>query len=441
MNQRSTLFNFQKRLRRRTVLRGTGVAMSLPWLSAMRGAFARDAGEPRAAGISAAASPDPQRFVAVTVGLGLVSDHWVPEDDGKQYTPSRYLQSLGDLRDRMTVASGVSHPGVNGGHRAEASILTATPMGSAGRAVNTISVDQLLAKHRGDSTRFPSLVLATGGSTSPCYTESGAMIPPITSASALFEELFVDESKKERQKQAMRVRQGRSIMDVVAEDTRSLQRTLGRGDRDRLDAYFTSVRQLERRMEQSEQWATRPKPEVNAEQPIDVRNPNDLVGRFQTMCDCVYLALQTDSTRYVTLHLPGGGGVVPIEGVEEGYHSLSHHGQDDSKLEQLAIVEEALVSQWGEFLRSLAATPENDSTLLDQTTSFLTSNLGNASNHSNKNMPVMIAGGPFGHAGHLAFDQKENYPLPNFYLSLLQTHGLEVDQFASSTGTMEGLTF
>ncbi|TWT74731.1 DUF1552 domain-containing protein [Allorhodopirellula solitaria] len=434
MKNRSTQFNFQKRLQRRAVLQGSGVAMSLPWLSAMRSAFARDAGS------DDNARDQPRRFVAVTMGLGLVSENWMPEGEGKQYKPSRYLRSLSDLRDRLTVASGVSHPGVTGGHRAEASILTGIPMGSAGRAVNSISIDQLLAKHLGNATRFPSLVLATSGTSSPCYTESGAIISPTTSAASLFAELFIDKSSAERRKQAARVRQGRSIMDVVAEDARSLQRTLGRGDRDRLDAYFTSVRGLEHRMQQSEAWARRPKPEVDAEQPVDIRNPSDLIGRFKTMCDVVNLALQTDSSRYITLHLPAGGGVVPIEGVDQGYHSLSHHGRDEAKLSQLAIVEEAIVDQWGEFLRSLEQVDDAHGSLLDDTTSMLTSNLGNASNHSNQNMPVMVGGGPFCHAGHLAFSQKNNYPLANFYVSLLQKHGLEIDNFASSTGTMNGLS-
>lgn len=405
--------------------------MSLPWLSAMRSAFA----SPK----SGTDPEHPKRFVAVTMGLGLVSENWMPEGEGRNYKPSLYLKDLQDIRDRITVASGTSHPGVNGGHRAEASILTGTNMGSSGRAVNSISVDQYLAKHLGDATRFPSLVLSTGGSTSPCYTESGAMIPPSTSPSKLFAELFIDESMNERAKQAARVRQGRSIMDVVADDAKSLQRTLGNGDRDRLDAYFTSVRQLELRMEQSERWAKLAKPEVDAKQPIDIKNPNDLVGRFKTMCDVMQLALETDSTRFITLHLPGGGGVVPIEGVEEGYHSLSHHGRDETKLEQLAIVEQAVVAQWGSFLRNLNSFEDSNGNLLDQTTSFLTSNLGNASNHSNKNMPVMIGGGGFQHAGHLAFSQKENYPLTNFFVSLLQQFGLEVDEFSTGTSTMDGL--
>lgn len=418
----------RRALDRRTVLRGSGAALSLPWLTAMTPAFA-----------SAQETRPPKRFVAMTLGLGLVAENLFPEDDGRDYRPSRYLEQLQDLRDEITVVSGASHPGVTGGHRAEASILTATPMGSAGRATNTISIDQLMAKHLGDATRFPSLVLSTGGSNSPAYTDNGSMIPPETSPRRLFERLFIDDSPKEQKRQAKRIRQGRSIMDLVAEDARSLQRELGAGDRDRLDAYFTSVRDLEKRMEMSERWAKRPKPEVDAQPPVDINNPNDLVARQKTMCDVIRLALKTDSTRFVTLHLPGSGGVVPVDGVAEGYHSLSHHGRDEEKLAQLALVESAMLTQWGEFLRDLRQTEDGDRTLLDNTTVFLTSNLGNGSNHDNRNMPVLLAGGGFRHGQHLAFDRKNNYPLPNLYVSVLQNVGLETDRFASSSGTMRGL--
>ena len=128
---------------------------------------------------------------------------------------------------------------------------------------------------------------------------------------------------------------------------------------------------------------------------------------------------------------------MPIEGVEEGYHSLSHHGRDDEKLSQLAIVETAIIAAWGDFLRGLQNTEDQGATLLENTSVLLTSNLGNASSHDNRNMPVVLAGGGFKHGRHLAHDRKKNYPLPNLYLSVLQKTGLEVDRFATSTGTME----
>jgi hypothetical protein len=157
------------------------------------------------------------------------------------------------------------------------------------------------------------------------------------------------------------------------------------------------------------------------------------------MSDMVRLALATDSTRFVTLHLGGGGGVVRVKGVDEGYHSLSHHGRDEEKLAQLALVESAIIHAWGDFLRSLQDTSDQGTHLLDHTSVLLTSNLGNASSHDNRNMPVLFAGGGFRHGQHLAFDRKKNYPLPNLYLSVLQQTGLEVERFATSTGTMAGM--
>jgi Protein of unknown function (DUF1552) len=223
---RAELSNCKGRtLSRRAVLRGAGIAMSLPWLSAMDRLFA------------SSAVSSPQRFVAITLGLGLHQENWKPKQSGRDYEPSLYLRNLMDLRDDMTIISGSSHPGVGGGHRAEASILTASSQGSSGRARNTISVDQLMAKHLGEATRFPSLVLSGNGSDSPCYTENGAMIPAMSSPRALFEQLFVDDSKASRAQQSKRLQQGASIMDLVGEDARSLQRELGAGDRDRLDMF------------------------------------------------------------------------------------------------------------------------------------------------------------------------------------------------------------
>lgn len=421
-------FNFQRKLNRRTVLRGAGAAMALPWLSAMSGAFAD----------SVSVQP-PRRFVAITLGLGLHAENLFPETAGRDYQPSPYLEKLQDLRDQITVVSGTSHPHVSGGHRAEASLLTARPMSGSAQSRNTISLDQLLAKHLGNRTRFPSLVLGLSGSNSPSYTENGAMIPAEDSPSRLFARLFVSDSPAEQAQQKERAREGQSIMDLVAEDARALQRQLGAGDRDRLDAYFTSVRELEKRLVESEAWAHRPKPKVDAPRPIDIANPNDFVGRQRLMSDIIRLALSTDSSRFITLHLGGSGGVVPIPGVEEGYHSLSHHGLDDEKLAQLALVESEILHAWGDFLGGLKRTEDHGASLLDHTAVLLTSNLGNASSHDNRNMPVLLAGGGFRHGQHLAFDRKNNYPLPNLYLSVLQRVGLEQDRFATSTGTMRGL--
>ncbi len=421
-------FNFQKRLSRRTVLRGAGASMALPWLTAMEPAFAKLAVE-----------KTPRRFVGITLGLGLVSENLYPKEAGTDWSTSRYMQHLKDLQPDLTLISGSSHPGVSGGHRASASILTANPLAPAGRASNSISLDQYMSKYLGNLTRFPSLTLSVQGNESSSYTESGAMIPALDSPSAVYSQLFIENTQKERELAAQRLQQGRSIMDVVAEDAKSLMKELAPSDKDRLDNYFTSVRDLEVRLAESQRWSDQPKPVVSEPRPVDIGNTADVIGRERLMFDVIRLALATDSSRFITLNLQGGGSVVPVQGVDQGYHGLSHHGMDDEKLAQLALVEEALLKTWGQFLRELKEIKEEQATLLDHSMIYMTSNLGNSSNHDTKNMPVLFAGGGFRHGQHLAFDRANNEPLCNLYVSMLQRLGLEEDRFASSTGTLRGL--
>ena len=402
-------FSCFRSLSRRTVIRGAGVSLCLPLLDAMQPALA-----------SATESKEAKRFVGVSLALGLHNPNLVPETDGRNYKPSRYLTGLDDLRNDFTVVSGTSHPGVSGGHSAEGSIFSACPNARGSASRNTISLDQLMAKQLGEQTRFPSLVLNTKSQTSASYTQNGSMIPAENNAMRLFTTLFVDDSPAERERQAELIRRGRSIMDVVGGEAKRLQRKVGAGDRDKLDDWFTSVRELEQRMVANEAWTNRPKPKVDMAKPQSI--PRDTVGIAGTFLDIIRMALRTDSTRFVTLHVPGD------------YHGLSHHGMDESTIGQLASVEQGMVDQWGRFLRAL----KSDG-LLDETMVLMTSNLGNASSHDTKNMPVLFAGGGFRHGQHIAFDQQNNYPLPNLYLSALQRLGLEQDSFATSTGTMTGL--
>ncbi|HBJ85216.1 MAG TPA: hypothetical protein DDZ88_15355 [Verrucomicrobiales bacterium] len=414
-------FTFQKHLSRRAMLRGAGITLGLPFLEAMTPALAA-VKETRQA----------KRFVGVSMALGLHNPNLVPQGSGRDYQPSRYLKSIQDLRNDFTIVSGSSHPGVTGGHTAEGSIFSACPNARGSTTRNTISLDQLMAKHLGHETRFPSLVLNTNSQTSPSYTENGSMIPAENSAMKLFTRLFVNDTPAEQERQAELIRQGRSVMDVVGAEAKSLQRELGAGDRDKLDAWFTSVRDLERRLAANESWTHKPKPKVALKPPTQIPRDNEVeVDRI--FLDIIHMALATDSTRFITLHITGNN-VQGLEGVDESYHSLSHHGMDEEKLEQLAIVEQGVINTWAAFLRKLKTDK-----LLDDTMVLLTSNLGNASAHDNKNMPVLFAGGGFKHGQHLAFDQKNNYPLPNLYLSALQRLGLEEERFATSETTMRGL--
>lgn len=420
-------FNFGKKLSRRAALRNAGICLGLPMLDAMTPAFAA----PTAAGAKA------KRFVGVSLALGLHGPNLTPPNSGSDYQSSRYLRRLQDIRDQFTVVSGASHPRVTGGHTAEGSIFSACPNQRGATSRNTISLDQHMAKHLGHETRFPSLVLNTGADSSPSYTENGAMIPAESDAIKVFTKLFVDDTPKEQARQAELIRQGRSIMDVIGADAKSLTRELGKGDQEKLDAWFTSIRELESRLEANEAWVNRPKPKVDSKAPKPDRN--NAVSVQRAMLDIILLAMQTDSTRFVTLHMPGNAKVTSLEGVDEGYHGLSHHGLDEEKLEQLAIVEQAVINEWADFVRRLQDAQQSDGTLLDETMVILTSNLGNASSHNNKNMPMLFAGGGFQHGRHLAFDQKNNYALPNLYLNALHQLGLQDESFATSTGEMDGL--
>ena len=410
-----------KALDRRTLLRAAGVSLALPVLEAMTPAFAAE--KP---------SPFAKRFVGVSLSLGLHSPYLVPQGEGTDYVPSPYLKGIQDIRDEFTVVSGSSHPGVTGGHNAEGSIFSACPNSRGNTSRNTISLDQLMANRLGHETRFPSLVLNTNSSTSPSYTENGAMIPAENNAMRLFTRLFVDDSPGERRRQAELIRRGQSVMDVVAGEASRLRREVGAEDRDRLDNWFTSVRDLEQRLAANEAWTNRPKPKVSLKAPTQMPRNNEVAvnGIF---LDLVHMALVTDSTRFVTLHITGNS-VNGIEGVSSSYHDLSHHGLDEDKLRQLAIVEAGQVKAWGTFVRKL-----RESGLLKETMTVMTSNLGNASSHNNLNMPVLFAGGGFRHGRHLAFDQKNNYPLPNLYLSALHRLGLEEKRFATTSATMRGL--
>jgi hypothetical protein len=420
----------KQHLSRRTFLRATGIAIALPWLDAMSPALTR-----------AAALATPRRFISVSNDLGFYAPFLFPEKAGRDYEPTRYLKPISDMKELFTVISGASHPGVSRGHSADVCILTAQPNISGANFRNRVSLDQLMAKQLGKDTRFPSLSLTASGpgSMSTSFTDLGAMLTPEDSPQSIFAKMFLEESPAARQESMRMMQEGRSIMDIIGADAKAMQRRLGNSDREKLDAYFSSVRDLEKTIQANEAWATRPKPKVTTESPKFPADRNDVIGRQSAMMDIIFLALQTDSTRFITLHTGGGGGKIPLPGVEEAYHNLSHHGQDPNKIAQLGTIEEAQMAAWGQFIRRLQMTQDGDATLLDRSMVLLTSNLGNASAHDTKNMPVVFAGGGFKHGQHLAFDQKNNYPLPNLFVSMLQRLGLPIDKFATGTTTMRGL--
>ena len=415
-------------LSRRKFLRAAGVSLALPLLDAFAPTRALAAG-----------AKARRRMVCVCTPLGLHPPHFFPEKAGKDYPLTPYLEVLKDLRDDFTVMSGLSHPDVGHSHDSIYSFLTAAPHPEQRVGFrNSISLDQLAAEHIGGETRFPSVALSCEGF-SLSWTRSGALVPSDSFPSSVFARLFLEGRPDEVQAQARRLRDGQSILDTVRDQAKQMEPVLGAGDRDKLHEYFTSVRELEQRLARAEEWSKKPKPKVEAKQPQNINNPADLVGRARLMFDLIHLALQTDSTRLITLLLLGTSLVPPVQGVTLGHHDLSHHGQDPTKIEQLKKVELEEMKIFGDFLKKLKETKEEGASLLDRTMVFFSSNLGNASTHSARNLPILLAGGGFKHGQYLAFDPSKSPPLCNLYVTMLQRLGVETDKFGSSTGTLTGL--
>lgn len=416
-------------LSRRTFLKGAGVALNLPLLDAMLPTGSR----------AAEAEQAKRRMVLVDLGFGLHAPNLFPTKTGRDYELTPYLEVIQDFRESFTIISGTSHPDVDGGHFAAKSFLTAAPKPTSANFKNSISLDQLAAERIGLETRFSNLTLSLMDGRGISYSRSGVEIPSDSQPSKLFARLFLDARPEEKQKQFQRLQDGKSILDGVLDKARTMRGRLGPRDRDRLDQYFTAVRTTEERMLKAEAWEHRPKPKVAANPPQDVTNAADVIARVKLMYDLMHLALETDSSRLITLYNPGVNAVPPIPGVSQDYHNLSHHGQDEERLAQLKIVELEQMKAFAEFLARLRSSPELGGTLLDHTMVMLGSDLGNGSSHDNHNLPVILAGGGFKHGQHLAFDPTNNYPLPNLFVTMLQRLGLEIDHFASSTGTMAGL--
>jgi hypothetical protein len=427
---------FQRAVSRRRFLAGAGVLMALPMLEAMTPAFAS----------SPAPAATPRRMLGICNNLGLVPDYFFPTGKGRDYRPSPYLQLLQAHRNDFSVFSGVSHPDVDGGHPADNCFLTAAPHPSSGGFRNTISLDQFMAERIGHLTRFPSMTLGVNcarGSRSLSWTAGGVMIPTEERPSEVFRRMFMGGSEAEVAAHERRLQLGQSILDAVGDQAGELRRSMGARDRDRLDQYFTSVRELEKRMQMTKEWERRPRPMATSPAPRDPASPKEYMDKVRLMYDMARLCFETDSSRSVTLMLDSVN--TPALDIDhehtttDGYHSLSHHGRSAKKLEQLRQIDSMHMTLLAKLMSDLKEAKEDGAPLLDRTMILYGSNLGNASTHVTTNLPTLLMGGGFRHGRHHVFDTENNYPLPNLFVSMLQRMGIEADRFASSTGTLSGL--
>ena len=421
----------QFRMDRRTALRGLGVCIALPLLE-------RDLRRR-----ASSADEQPHRMLLISNNLGVLPKPFFPKQGGSDYELSPYLEELKEFRRDFTVFSGLSHPGVIGGHSTENCFLTAARGPTLSGFRNQISLDQMAAELMGPKTRFPTLNLGVNidrANRSLAWTRDGALLPAEDRPSALFSTLFLDGSESQRRRRLNELRLRGSILDAVDEETRSLSRSLGQNDRRRLDQYFSSVRELEQRLELAGQWEQRAKPVVNAAPPRDIEDRSQLFEKISLMLSLARLALETDSTRIITLMIDGFA--TPAFQIDQqvksmnDYHNLSHHGNVVEKVQQLESVDRRQMSILRDLLNSLSEKHDGTARMLDSTMVLYGSNMGDSNTHDNTNLPILLAGGSFPHGRHMAFDRANNTPLSNLFVSMLRKMNLAVDSFGSSNGTI-----
>ena len=407
--------NKQTYLSRRRFLQGTGIALSLPAFDSL------------AAGLSAAKKP-PRRLVCIGNHLGFYPGNFFPKTAGKDYVPSSTLKPLEKHRDQLTVFSQLDH-GLNGGHKAVQGFLTSIKKEeAAGFPGKNISLDQAAAEHVGSSTRFPSINTGISKGTDMCWSRAGVHVPPINNPATLFRGLFVNSPQSAREAERTRLKHRASVLDALRDSASALNRTLNAADRDKLDQYLTSVREVERRLQMSKEWLNRPKPKAPIDEVLDEERQH--IDEVALLYDLMALALQTDSTRVATLET--GLGFRTAELDLGGYHGLSHHGKSKDRIGQLQIVEAFLTTKLSNFISRL-----KEAKIFDNTLVVFGSGMSDGSRHSNRNLPVLLAGGGFKHQGHVVCpaEQHKRVPLSNLWLSVLQWFGSETDRFGRSTGT------
>ncbi len=406
-------------INRRKFLRASGISLALPLLEGMaQNSLGKDQGNPI------------RRMVAIQTNMGILPQYFFPDKAGLDYVASPYLMRLKAHKSEMTVFSGVSLPGVTGGHTAERCFLTGTPHPERGGFRNWVSLDQVAAEQIGNQTRFPSLVLAMSGESGQTlsYTRSGAPISAERSPRKLFQNLFLQGSKEQLATNVEAIKQGRSLLDFVGDQSKRLNRSLSKLDQARMDQYYSSVRELEKRLHSSEEWEYKPKPVVAAKAPEDIDDAREFVRKTRLMFDVIKLALETDSTRLITLFID-----------TTVIHNITHHGNRPDVLAELKGHEEKQFDALNGFLTSLKGTTEAGQSLLERTMVLYGTCMGSANSHSNVNLPVLLAGGGFRHGKHLAFDKENNHPLTNLHLSMLHRLGIPAKEFSTSRGTMSGL--
>jgi hypothetical protein len=414
-------------LDRRNFLRGAGIALTLPFLES---SFTRS--------LAASARDDaqPRRILAIGNHLGFYPKAFFPKTAGADYVSSPTLKNIEKHRKNFTVFSNLDHD-VTGGHGGVNAFLSSVRKEeSEGFPEKNVSLDQVAAEHSGSSARFPSITAGLAEGTDMCWTRTGVRIPPVNNPAHLFQALFVQSTGAERDLERQRLTHHGSVLDALRESAKSLHGDLNGADRNKLDQYLTSVRDVERRLQMSKAWLDKPKPKPGIKAIADEGRMH--IEEMPLFFDLLTLALQTDSTRVATFEIPIGFSTSDLDGVNFAYHGLSHHSKGENKLVELQVAEDYIFSQVNRLFDGM-----REAKIFDETLVIMGSGMSDGSKHSNKDLPVLLAGGGLKHQGHVVCpaDKHNRVPLSNLWLSSLQWFGVERESFGKSSGTFSHMDF
>ena len=453
---------------RRGFLRGAGVALALPWLESLATA-------------SLAPNTTPRRFLSVYhpdgVGLPLKADpawhdwSWFPRGGEKDFELTKVLDVLEPLRSEITIYSGLSHPAARKvhGHSNADQYLTGADTGGHGPYKNSISVDQVIAEHAGQYTRYASLVMSTNGgiggprgAQTQSFNREGRPIPAMNKPRQIFETLFVTSGKDAH----ARLARSKSALDLLIANTRALEKTLSKRDQQTLQQYLDAVRDTELKLTKAQKWIDTPVPAVDTSRLHLEATPEEARLYFQTMYELIYLAFLSDSTRVATFQLGRENGEGPHDLLSKavglnGAHGLTHAVKQPDGWKNLGTYNRYQAEEFGRFVQRLKDTPEpsGHGCMLDNT--FAMHGSASSSFHLSRNYPIISAGGRnlgFNNGRYLKFGkgnednqagagidtdagwqaelQAQEEPLALLFITLLQRFGVETDSFAGATGTL-----
>lgn len=413
-------------LNRRTMLRGAGVAIALPMLEAMA---------PH--GRAAESKKPVKRFVCLSNNYGIYRKAFFPSVDqpGADYDMPETLKPLERHRKDFTVFSNLDH-GNTIGHQGVPVLLSGVrPHLASHYAEGNISVDQKIAEHEGAATRFSSMTVRVNESNFVSFTRTGVQVPAID-LRGMYRALFLADSADKKATAAERLKRRRSILDVVLEKAKVVNKDLGVRDQRKFAEYLDAVRTLEKKIEQQQPWLDRPKPKTDRPEPPQGKGTE---ADLKAMVELIALAIQTDSTRAITL---SSGFVNGDFGLSGGYHGFSHHGERPDHIAALKKIENNKIRQMAHLIDLLKAQEDtlNGGTLLDHTTVLFGCGMATGP-HSTKNLPLLLAGGGFKNGEHKVYPDADSgrVPAANLLFSILQNHGLEIDRFGTSNGSLPRL--